>query len=86
LELLKHTQLTKAKWQLPHYPRQKSMSVLWYWQMKSVIQVQMSYHREFGEQGLGRQSIKQWLEQFRDTGSVLRQMDASGPSVDPETV
>jgi hypothetical protein len=33
----------------------------------------------------GRQSIKQWLEQFREPGSILRQKDAGRPSVDPET-
>jgi hypothetical protein len=31
---------------------------LWYWETKSVIQVQRRYRREYGEQAAGRQSIK----------------------------
>jgi hypothetical protein len=53
--LLKCTQLTNTKWQLP---QQNAMSVLWYWETKSVIPVQRHYHREYGEQASGTQSVK----------------------------
>jgi hypothetical protein len=39
-------------------PQQKAMTVLWYWERESVIQVQRHYDQEYGEQALGRQSIK----------------------------
>jgi hypothetical protein len=68
VSLLKRTQLTNAKWQFR--PDQKAMSELWYWETKSVIQLQRRHGREYGEQAPGRESIKQSLEQFQGTGSV----------------
>jgi transposase len=67
-------------------PQQKAMYVLWYWEAKSVIQVQRCYRREYGEQAPGRQSIKRWLEQFQETGSVLHKKVAGRPSVDADAV
>jgi transposase len=62
------------------------VSVLWYWETKSFIQVQRRYRQEYGEQAPGRQSIKRWLEQFQETGSVLHKKGAGRPSVDADTV
>jgi hypothetical protein len=56
----------------PPRPKKTVVSVLGYWETKSVIQVQICYRREYGEQAPGRQSIKRWLEQFQETGSVLQ--------------
>jgi transposase len=67
-------------------PQQKAMSVLWYWETKSVIQVQRRYRRECGERTPGRQSLKRWLKQFQETGSVLHKKGAGRPSVDADTV
>jgi hypothetical protein len=58
--------------------QQKTMSVLWYWETKSVIQAQRRYRREYEEQARGGQSIKRWLEQFQETGSVLHKKGAAG--------
>jgi hypothetical protein len=48
--------------------------------------VQRRYRRECGERAPGRQSIKRWLEQFQETGSVLHKKGAGRPSVDADTV
>jgi hypothetical protein len=55
--------------------------VLWYGEKKSVIQVQRRYRRKYGEQ-----SIKWWLEQFQEAGSVLHKRGAGRPSVHADTV
>jgi hypothetical protein len=67
-------------------PQQKAMFVLWYWEANSVIQMQRRRRQEYGEQAPGRQSIKLWLDQFQETGSVLLTKGAVRPSVDADTV
>jgi hypothetical protein len=62
---------TADKCKMAVLPQQKVVCMLWYWETKPVTQVQRLNHREYGEQALGRQSIKQWLEQFQETSSVL---------------
>jgi hypothetical protein len=75
----------KRKMAVPPPPQQKAMSVLWYWETRSVIQMQRRYRREYGEQAPGRQSIKRWLEHFQETVSVLHKKGAGRPSVDADT-
>jgi hypothetical protein len=61
--------------------QQKEVSVLHHWEIKSVIQVQICYCWEYGEQVLGKQ-----LEQFQKTGSVLHKKGTGRTSVDTDTV
>jgi transposase len=63
----------------------KGIVCLRYWK-KNVIQVQRSFHREYGEQGHGRQTIKRWLKQFQETGSILHEKSTGRPSADANTV
>jgi transposase len=56
------------------------------WETKSVIQVQRRLRREYGEQVPGMQSIKRWLRQFQETGSVLHQKGGGRPSVHADIV
>jgi hypothetical protein len=51
------------------------MFMLWYWETKSIIQVQRRYFRENGEQTPGR-PIKRWLKQIKGIGSVLHKKGA----------
>jgi hypothetical protein len=67
-------------------PQEKTTSVMWYWETKSIIQVQRRYRRDYGEKAPGRQSIKRWFKPFQETGSVLLKKGAGRPSVDADTV
>jgi hypothetical protein len=50
--------------------------------MKSVFKVlQQCYHMEYEEQALAGQAIKQWLEEFMETDTVLHKKGAGRPSV-----
>jgi hypothetical protein len=67
-------------------PQQKAMSVLWFWETKSVIQVQRRYSPEYEERAPGWQSIKRRLEHIQETASVLHKIGAGWPSVEADTV
>jgi hypothetical protein len=60
--------------------------MLIYWETKSVIQMKRRYCQKYGEQAPGRQSIKRWLQQFQEAGSVLHKKGVSKPSVHADTV
>lgn len=61
--------------------KEKAMCVLWLWETKFPITVQRYFRREFQKTPLTEQSLRRWLKQFQETGSVLRQKGAGRPSV-----
>jgi len=50
------------------------------WELKSAIEEQRRGRLEYGGQ-----SIKPWLEQFKETGNILYNNDAGRPSIDTAT-
>jgi hypothetical protein len=56
-------------------------SVLWYWESKSVIQMQRRGRRQYGEQAPRRQSTRRWLDHFQETGSAQHKKGAGRPLI-----
>jgi hypothetical protein len=52
------------------FPQQKAISMLWYWETKSVNQAQRRYRLKYGEEAHGRQSVKRLFERLQETGKV----------------
>ncbi|GBM66254.1 hypothetical protein AVEN_151670-1 [Araneus ventricosus] len=66
--------------------QQKSMSVLWLTKFKSMIKVKRHYCLEYGCQPPSTNSIKRWIEQFKETGSVQHRLGADRLSVRDSTI
>ena len=66
--------------------QQKAQCVLWYHKLKSPTAVQRKFRNEFGHDPPNTNSIKRWLKNFMETGSILERKRSGRPSIDEETV
>ena len=66
--------------------QQKPQCVLWYHKLKSPTAVQRKFRNEFGRDPPHTNSIKRWLKNFMETGSILDGKRSGRPSIDEETV
>lgn len=67
-------------------PQQKAQCVIWLVETKSVTTVQRNFRREYGGSAPDPKSIRSWLKQFKETGSVLKGKRPGRPSVSAENV
>ena len=51
--------------------QQKAQCVLWYRKLKSPTAVQCKFRNELGQNHPHTNSIKRWLKNFMETGSIL---------------
>jgi hypothetical protein len=66
--------------------QEKAMCVLRLWKTKSPVTVNSRFMREFNKDPPTEQSLRRWLKQFQETGSVLHRKEAGRPSVSADTV
>ena len=66
--------------------QQKAQCDLWNHVSKSSIAVQCKFRYEFGQDPPHINSIKRWLKNFMETGSILDRKRSGRPSIDGETV
>ena len=64
--------------------QQKPQCILWYHKLKSLTAVQCKFRNEFRQDPTN--SIKSWLKNFMETGSILDHKRLGMPSIDEETV
>jgi transposase len=65
--------------------QEKAMCVLWLWETKSPGTVKRRFQRQFNKDPPKEQSLRRWLKQFQETGSVLHRKGAGRPSVSADT-
>jgi arsenate reductase-like glutaredoxin family protein len=53
------------------------MSVLWFFETKSVIKTHRRYITQYGKDPPSDNAIRRWLKQFQETGSVLNRKGAA---------
>jgi hypothetical protein len=51
--------------------QEKAMSILWFFETKSVTKMQSPYRTQYGKAPPSDNAIRRWLKQFKETGSVL---------------
>ncbi|GBN34520.1 hypothetical protein AVEN_7103-1 [Araneus ventricosus] len=66
--------------------QEKSMCVLWFFETKSVITTQRRFRTTYKKDPPSDNSIRRWLTQFQETGSVLHRKGAGRPSTSQENV
>ncbi|GBN60650.1 hypothetical protein AVEN_254379-1 [Araneus ventricosus] len=66
--------------------QEKAMCVLWFFETKSVITTQRRFRTTYKEDPSSDNSIRRWLTQFQETGSVLHRKGAGRPSTSQENV
>jgi transposase len=64
----------------------KAMCVLWFCETKSIIKKQPRYRTQYGRDPPSDNTIRRWVKQFQETGSVLRRKGARRPSTSQEDV
>ncbi|GBN38724.1 hypothetical protein AVEN_13923-1 [Araneus ventricosus] len=62
------------------------MCVLWFFETKSVITTQRRFRTTYKKDPPSDNSIRRWLTQFQETGSVLHRKGAGRPSTSQENV
>lgn len=67
-------------------PQQKAQCVIWLVETNSVTTVQRNFRREYGGNVPDPKSIRKWLQQFKETGSVLKGKSPGRPTVSAENV
>ncbi|KAG8325305.1 hypothetical protein J6590_071097 [Homalodisca vitripennis] len=67
-------------------PQQKAQCVIWLVETNSVTTVQRYFRREYGGNVPDPKSIRKWIQQFKDTGSVLKGKSPGRPTVSAENV
>uniref|UniRef100_A0A1B6EKB9 DUF4817 domain-containing protein n=1 Tax=Cuerna arida TaxID=1464854 RepID=A0A1B6EKB9_9HEMI len=67
-------------------PQQKAQCVIWLVETNSVTTVQRYFRREYGGNVPDPKSIRKWLQQFKETGSVLKGKSPGRPTVSAENV
>ncbi|GBM28257.1 hypothetical protein AVEN_54034-1 [Araneus ventricosus] len=60
--------------------QEKAMCVLWFFETKSVITTQRRFRTTYKKDPPSDNSIRRWLTQFQETGSVLHRKGAGRPS------
>ncbi|GBN47039.1 hypothetical protein AVEN_123266-1 [Araneus ventricosus] len=66
--------------------QEKAMCVLWFLETKSVITTQRRFRTTYKKDPPSDNSIRRWLTQFQETGSVLHRKGAGRPSTSQENV
>ncbi|GBO29604.1 hypothetical protein AVEN_2744-1 [Araneus ventricosus] len=66
--------------------QEKSMCVLWFFETKSVITTQRRFRTTYKKDPPSDNSIRRWLTQIQETGSVLHRKGAGRPSTSQENV
>ncbi|GBM05117.1 hypothetical protein AVEN_124310-1 [Araneus ventricosus] len=66
--------------------QEKAMCVLWFFETKSVITTQRRFRTTYKKDPPSDNSIRRWLTQFQETGSVLHRKGAGRPSTSQENV
>lgn len=66
--------------------QEKAMCVLWFFETKSVITTQRRFRTTYQKDPPSDNSIRRWLTQFQETGSVLHRKGAGRPSTSQENV
>ncbi|GBN51747.1 hypothetical protein AVEN_55021-1 [Araneus ventricosus] len=66
--------------------QEKAMCVLWFFETKSVITTQRCFRTTYKKDPPLDNSIRRWLTQFQETGSVLHRKGAGRPSTSQENV
>ncbi|GBN11389.1 hypothetical protein AVEN_204324-1 [Araneus ventricosus] len=66
--------------------QEKAMCVLWFFETKSVITTQRRFRTTYKKDPPSDNSIRRWLTQFQETGSVLHRQGAGRPSTSQENV
>jgi hypothetical protein len=51
--------------------QEKAISVLWFFETKSVIKKQRRYRTQYGKDPPSINTIRCWLKQFQETGNIL---------------
>ncbi|GBO45561.1 hypothetical protein AVEN_270657-1 [Araneus ventricosus] len=64
----------------------KAICVLWFFETKSVITTQRRFRTTYMKDPPSDNSIRRWLTQFQETGSVLHRKGAGRPSTSQENV
>ncbi|GBM49367.1 hypothetical protein AVEN_264526-1 [Araneus ventricosus] len=66
--------------------QEKAMCALWFFETKSVITTQRRFRTTCTKDPPSDNSIRRWLTQFQETGSVLHRKGAGRPSTSQENV
>ncbi|GBO07188.1 hypothetical protein AVEN_216308-1 [Araneus ventricosus] len=66
--------------------QEKAMCVLWFFETKSVLTSQRRFRTTYKKDPPSDNSIRRWLTQFQETGSVLHRKGAGRPSTSQENV
>ncbi|GBL90247.1 hypothetical protein AVEN_130358-1 [Araneus ventricosus] len=66
--------------------QEKAMCVVWFFETKSVITTQRRFRTTYKKDPPSDNSIRRWLTQFQETGSVLHRKGAGRPSTSQENV
>ncbi|GBM19514.1 hypothetical protein AVEN_107986-1 [Araneus ventricosus] len=66
--------------------QEKAMCVLWFFETKSAITTQRRFRTTYKKDPNSDNSIRRWLTQFQETGSVLHRKGAGRPSTSQEIV
>jgi hypothetical protein len=64
----------------------KAMCILWFFETKSVIKTHRLYRARYGKDPTSDNTIRRWLKQFQETGSVLHRKGPERPSTLQEDV
>lgn len=66
--------------------KEKAQCVLWHAELKSIILVQRAFRRTHEKEPPHENNIRRWFNQFKETGSVLKQKSPGRPPVSDENV
>ncbi|GBN89029.1 hypothetical protein AVEN_23529-1 [Araneus ventricosus] len=66
--------------------QEKAMCVLWFFETKSVITTQRRFRTKYKKDPPSDNSIRRWLTQFQETGSVLHRKGPGRPITSQENV
>jgi hypothetical protein len=61
-------------------PQEKAQRVLWFAESKSVVTVQRNFRRVYRKDAPTDKSIREWYQQFQETGSVVKGQSPGKPS------
>jgi hypothetical protein len=60
--------------------QEKALYVLWFFETKSVIEMQLPYSTQYGKYPPSDNAIRRWLPRFQGTDNVLHRKGAGRPS------
>jgi hypothetical protein len=62
--------------------QEKAMCILWFFETKSVIKMQLRYRTQYGKDPPSDNAIRRWVKQFQETGGVLGRPSTSREVID----